>query len=42
MTYLDEADRVISVDDGFTRIEQCRAHFASVGLGADYVDQFVR
>ena len=42
MVYLDEADNVISVDDVFTRIEQCRAHFAAVGLGADYVDQFVR
>jgi 2,4'-dihydroxyacetophenone dioxygenase len=42
MVYLDEADRVTAVEDVFTRIEQCRAHFASVGLGADYVDQFVR
>ncbi len=42
MVYLDEADNITSVDDVFTRIEQCRAHFASVGLGADYVDQFVR
>ncbi|WP_068076727.1 2,4'-dihydroxyacetophenone dioxygenase family protein [Novosphingobium lentum] len=42
MVYLDDAGAVTAVDDVFTRIEQCRAHFAAVGLGADYVDQFVR
>lgn len=42
MVYLDDNNAVTSVDDVFTRIDQCRAHFASVGLGADYVDQFVR
>jgi hypothetical protein len=26
----------------FTKIAMCRAHYAAVGLGADYVEQFVR
>jgi hypothetical protein len=26
----------------FTRIEKYRAHFEAVGLGADYVKQFMR
>jgi len=26
----------------FTKIDMCRAHYASVGLGADYLDQFIR
>ena len=29
-------------DDVFTRIDKCRAHYAVNGLGADYVDQFIR
>jgi 2,4'-dihydroxyacetophenone dioxygenase len=26
----------------FTKIEMCRGHYGEVGLGADYVDQFIR
>jgi hypothetical protein len=26
----------------FTRVEQCRAHFDKVGLGASYVERFIR
>ena len=29
-------------EDVFTKIDMCRAHYAAVGLGADYVDQFIR
>ena len=40
--YLDENDRPTGYDDVFTMIEVCRKHFEDVGLGADYVDQFIR
>jgi hypothetical protein len=26
----------------FIKIDMCRKHYESVGLGADYVDQFIR
>ncbi len=42
MIYLDEAGKVTGFDDVFTRIDQCRAHFEKVGLGADFVRQFIR
>ena len=42
MIYLDEQGSQIGYEDVFTKIEMCRAHYESVGLGADYVDQFVR
>jgi 2,4'-dihydroxyacetophenone dioxygenase len=42
MVYLDENGAVTSVEDVFTRIDQCRAHFEAVGLGGGYVDQFIR
>jgi hypothetical protein len=31
-----------SYEDVFTKIEMCRRHYTEVGLGAGYVDQFVR
>ena len=42
MYYVDEAGRHTGFEDVFTKIDMCRAHYAAVGLGADYVDQFVR
>ncbi len=42
MIYLDEQGRHIGYEDVYTKIEMCRAHYAKVGLGADYVDQFIR
>ena len=42
MIYLDEQGSQIGYEDVFTKIEMCRAHYEAVGLGADYVDQFVR
>ena len=42
MIYLDEAGTMTGHDDVFTRIEQCRRHFESVGLGADHVSRFIR
>ena len=42
LVYYDENDRLIQHDDVHTKIELCRAHFERVGLGADYVKQFIR
>jgi len=42
MIYVDPDGRTTGFDDVFTRIERCRAHYASNGLGADYIDQFIR
>ena len=33
---------VTGFDDVFTKLEKARAHYEHVGLGADYVDQFIR
>jgi quercetin dioxygenase-like cupin family protein len=42
MVYLDEAGRVAGYEDALSKLDMCRRHYADVGLGADYVDQFVR
>ena len=42
MVYVDEAGQTTGYEDVFTKIEMCRSHYTEVGLGADYVDQFVR
>ena len=42
MIYVDTEDRMIGYEDVWTKIGMCRAHYADVGLGADYTDQFVR
>lgn len=42
MIYLDESDEVVAYEDVFTKLEMCRAHYSSNGLGASYVEQFVR
>ena len=42
MYYLDADDRHAGFEDVFTKIDMCRAHYAACGLGADYVDQFIR
>ncbi|MDR5761438.1 MULTISPECIES: 2,4'-dihydroxyacetophenone dioxygenase family protein [unclassified Caballeronia] len=40
--YLDEKGKAIGYEDVFTKIESCRAHYERIGLGADYVNRFVR
>ena len=40
--YGDEAGNAGGFDDVFTRIDLARAHYQEVGLGADYVRNFVR
>jgi len=42
MVYVDEQGQHTGYEDVFTKIEMCRKHYAAVGLGAEYVDQFVR
>ena len=42
MIYLDAAGQETGYEDVFSKIEMCRGHYAEVGLGMDYVDQFIR
>ena len=42
MVYVDPWGKTTGFEDVFTKIEMCRRHYAECGLGADYVDQFVR
>ncbi len=40
--YVDDDDNVVHVEDNFGLIEMAREHFDKVGLGADYVNNFLR
>ena len=42
MIYVDENGRQVGYEDVFTKIEMCSKHYTAVGLGADYVTQFIR
>jgi len=42
MYYCDAYGEPLGFEDVFTKIDLCRAHYVKVGLGADYVDQFIR
>ncbi|QFT34438.1 2,4'-dihydroxyacetophenone dioxygenase family protein [Roseibium porphyridii] len=42
MYYVDPYGKHLGYEDVFTKIDMCRKHYQSVGLGADYVDQFLR
>jgi 2,4'-dihydroxyacetophenone dioxygenase len=42
MVYLDEHGRQTGYEDVFSKIAMCRAHYAENGLGAQYLDQFIR
>jgi quercetin dioxygenase-like cupin family protein len=42
MVYVDEQGKMTGYEDVFTKIEMCRKHYIEVGLGADYIDQFIR
>jgi quercetin dioxygenase-like cupin family protein len=42
MIYLDEQGHQIGYEDVFSKIDMCRAHYASNGLGTDFVDRFIR
>ncbi|WMS40775.1 2,4'-dihydroxyacetophenone dioxygenase family protein [Acuticoccus sp. MNP-M23] len=42
MLYVDPFGNTMGYEDVFTKIEMCRKHYTDVGLGEDYVDQFIR
>ena len=42
MLYVDPYGKTQGFEDVFTKIEMCRNHYEEVGLGADYVDRFIR
>jgi 2,4'-dihydroxyacetophenone dioxygenase len=42
MVYVDAAGATIGYEDVFTKIAMCRRHYAAVGLGEGFVDQYVR
>jgi quercetin dioxygenase-like cupin family protein len=42
MIYVDENGAPVAYEDVFTKIEMCRAHYEKAGLGAGYVDRFIR
>ncbi len=42
LMYVDQDGNSTGYDDVFTRIERYRTHFEKVGLGADYVETFMR
>jgi hypothetical protein len=42
LIYLDEDGHTTGFDDVHTKIEMCSRHFQEVGLGAEFVEQFVR
>jgi quercetin dioxygenase-like cupin family protein len=42
MIYVDPDGAVLAYEDVFSKIDLCRAHYAAIGLGSDFVDQFIR
>jgi quercetin dioxygenase-like cupin family protein len=40
--YVDPDGRAEGVEDVFTKIDNARSHYQRVGLGASYVDRFIR
>lgn len=42
MYYVDPWGKHMGFEDVFTKIDMCRKHYESCGLGGDFVDQFIR
>jgi 2,4'-dihydroxyacetophenone dioxygenase len=42
MLYVDPDGNAQGYEDVFSKIEMCRKHYAAIGLGADYVERFIR
>jgi 2,4'-dihydroxyacetophenone dioxygenase len=42
LLYCDVDGNVVGADDVFTKLELAKKHYEKVGLGADFVQQFVR
>ena len=40
--YVDDDDNTVGIEDAFSNIDKARNHYQAVGLGADYVDRFLR
>ena len=40
--YVDPDGNPTGIEDVFSKVAAARAHYESVGLGADFVDQFIR
>ena len=40
--YVDPDGKPTGVEDVFSKIENARTHYARVGLGSDFVEQFIR
>ena len=42
MIYVDEKGQATGYEDVFTKIAMCQRHYKEVGLGEDFVKQFIR
>ena len=42
MYYVDPWGKPLGYEDVFTKIDMCRKHYEEVGLGRDFVDQWIR
>ena len=42
MIYVDPDGRQQGYEDVFTKVDMCRRHYAAIGLGEDFVQQFIR
>ncbi|WP_299949463.1 2,4'-dihydroxyacetophenone dioxygenase family protein [uncultured Ruegeria sp.] len=42
MSYVDPWGQPTGYEDVFSKIDMCRKHYHEVGLGAEFVDQFIR
>ena len=42
MIYVDPDGKVLGYEDVFSKIDACRRHYGEIGLGEDYVTQFIR
>ena len=42
LVYLDDDDNILLIEDNIQLVEMCREHFEKVGLGGDFVLNFVR
>lgn len=40
--YVDASGATVGIEDVFSKIEKARAHYERAGLGAGFVDQFIR
>lgn len=41
-TYVDQGNKATGFEDVFTKVDYCRQHYEKIGLGADYVNRYIR